>query len=100
MNSDLQVFVEKVFGINPSMGGILNGGAAGNSFSRSAFVVLEELKRSTAELATELRSGAEAETVETLVKSIQGDLLLLQTLGEISEGLMHELIAELDGLSL
>ena len=102
--SNLKVFVEKIFGINSTAstayGSSLAVGSRATSSSGSttaAADIIYKLRTVTANYAELINSGhADKHDLEAKKKAIEGYLLSLEALGQISNEYCNSLISELN----
>ena|ERR1700729_1275484 len=100
MNKDLRAFTDQIFGLNStassSFGASATGGTRSTTGTSSGAVVLNRLRAETAEFA-ELAAANQPdhEVLAAKAKVIEGDLLNLQVLGQISDKLCDALIDDL-----
>jgi hypothetical protein len=103
MQEDLKAFINQVFSINATVSTIygsaltvgsrdMSGGGINNSASETVF----RLRKETASLAELLgRTDKDESTIRTKAQNVEGYLMTLQTLGQISAEFCNTLINDL-----
>lgn len=107
MDAELKHFTDSIFTINPSFSDIFGSALpamTGTSITTtgsdsSASVIVNELRQNTSQFAQKVTTKAPDEEVEAIANKIEGNLLNLQVLGQISEQFCNSLIEELRALT-
>lgn len=105
MKQDIKTFVDQIFSINPTVstvyGSALTVGSrdmAGGGINNSASTVVFKLREETANLAESISNDSNDKNVKLKAQNIEGYLMALQTLGQISEQLCDKLLSELSNI--
>lgn len=105
--SALHDFEERVFAIQPSYAGFFGmpvpGNAGGSATltgtSNSATDIIQQLRGATLSLAKELSAAKpDPKNVASLKAAVEGSLMTLQVLDQLSQDTLNSLLAQLDDL--
>jgi hypothetical protein len=107
MQEDIKTFVDQIFSINPTVsmvyGSALSVGSrdmAGGGISNSASDTVFKLREETASMAELLllKDDQNKSALEAKSKNIEGYLMMLQTIGQISDQSCNDLINKLQSI--
>jgi hypothetical protein len=107
MQENIKLFVDQVFSINPTVSTVYSSALtvgsrdmAGGGISNSASETVFKLKKETASMAELVihKNDQNKAALEIKAKNIEGYLMMLQTIGQISDQTCDDLINKLQSI--